>query len=147
MDSDKLNTTRSFVLRKGRLKPAQKKAINELWLDYGLCLNEKKLDLEDIFGTGREIIADLGFGKGDALLHLAENNKEISFLGIDVYLSGIGTVLNQASKKNINNLKIINDDVFIVFKRFLEDQSLNHALLFYPDPWPKKKHKKRGLFY
>ena len=87
----------------------------------------------------------MGFGKGEALLHLAENNKEISFLGIDVYLSGIGTVLHQASKKNINNLKIINNDVFFVFKRFLENQSLNHVLLFYPDPWPKKKHQKRRL--
>ena len=88
---------------------------------------------------------DIGFGSGESLIHLATNFREKKFLGIEVYLSGIGGVLRDAKEKNLTNLKIINGDAEDILINRLKGITFNSILFLFPDPWPKKRHHKRRL--
>ena len=90
-------------------------------------------------------MVDIGFGSGETLLHFAKNNPHKNFLGIEVYLSGIGSSLSKAGLSDLSNLRIINKDAEIVFKENISIKSLEGVILFYPDPWPKRKHHKRRI--
>ena len=136
---------RSFVLRKGRITSAQRDALTNLWSRYVLDDTSEELDLKTVFENNNPIVADIGFGSGETLLHFAKNNPHKNFLGIEVYLSGIGSSLSKAGLNDLTNLKIINKDAEIVFKENISIKSLEGTVLFYPDPWPKRKHHKRRI--
>ena len=136
---------RSFVLRKGRITSAQQDALTNLWSRYVLEVTSDELDLELVFDNKNPVVVDIGFGTGETLLYLAKNNPLKNFLGIEVYMSGIGSSLAKAGLSDLSNLKIINRDAELVFKENISNKSLEGAVLFYPDPWPKRKHHKRRL--
>lgn len=137
---------RSYVLRKGRITKAQKKAITEFREDYILPTETKTLDFSKAFEEPENLlIAEVGFGSGESLLNLAESNTNANIIGIEVYLSGIGKVLNQIKKRRIKNLKIINHDVVTLFSSYISNEIFDYLILLYPDPWPKRKHRKRRL--
>ena len=136
---------RSFVLRKGRVTSAQQDALTTLRSKFILEDTCKKLDFEVLFDNTNPTIVDIGFGSGETLLYLAENNPHKNFLGIEVYLSGIGSSLRKAGLQELTNLRIINKDADLVFKENIPIQSLEGVVLFYPDPWQKRKHHKRRL--
>ena len=146
MENQRNNWKRkSFVLRKGRITFAQKRAIKYLWKEYGIEYTPKLLKLESIFKDLAQTGLDIGFGSGESLIHMAENNTNIGLLGVEVYPPGIGIALNRAKQKGIKNIRIINGDVELVLQHCLMDKSLDFILVFYPDPWPKKRHHKRRL--
>ena len=140
-----LTEPRSYVVRSGRITSSQKKSIQTLWAEYGIELEKEQSNFKKIFGFKKRILVEIGFGSGESLLYLAKNYKNFSFLGIEVYLSGIGSVLRRAKKQGIQNLKIINGDAQRAFENFIEKGSIEAIIIFHPDPWPKRKHHKRRL--
>ncbi|MGO9950340.1 MAG: tRNA (guanosine(46)-N7)-methyltransferase TrmB [Steroidobacteraceae bacterium] len=136
---------RSFVLRAGRMTPAQDRALKLLWPAYGIDLTETALDLQAIFGRTAPRCLEIGFGAGEVIGTLAKNNPHIDYLGIEVHRSGIGRLLLLAQTDALKNLRIICDDAVDVLRHHVQDQSFDEVLVFFPDPWHKKRHHKRRL--
>jgi tRNA (guanine-N7-)-methyltransferase len=140
-----LRKIQSFVRRSGRISKAQSIGLNELWHDYGVDLNEKKLDFNKLFLSKNNVTLEVGFGNGDSLLEMAIDQPNQNFLGIEVYEAGVGRLINEAKKSKLSNLKIIKDDAVEVLTNNILDNSISHFQLFFPDPWHKKKHHKRRI--
>ena len=140
-----LRKIQSFVRRSGRISKAQSIGLNELWHDYGVDLNEKKLDFNKLFLSKNNVTLEVGFGNGDSLLEMAIDQPNQNFLGIEVYEAGVGRLINEANKNKLSNLKIIKDDAVEVLTNNILDNSISHFQLFFPDPWHKKKHHKRRI--
>jgi len=141
-----IRTIQSFVRRSGRLSKAQSTGLNELWPNFGVDLIEEKiLDLAELFETNQDVVLEVGFGNGDSLLEMATKQNQVNFLGIEVYEAGVGRIINEAHKRQLKNLKIIKNDAVEVIKHHIKDDSLSKFQLFFPDPWHKKKHHKRRI--
>ena len=140
-----LRKIQSFVKRTGRLSKGQSLGLTELWRDYGIDIDKKMLNLEDIFSNQNDITIEIGFGNGDSLLEMAIKQPDMNFLGIEVYEAGVGRLVNEASKKNVSNLRVIKEDAVEVIENNIPDKSISHCQLFFPDPWHKKRHHKRRI--
>ena len=136
---------RSFVLRAGRLTVAQERALGELWPRYGIDLGTAALDLDRLFGRSAPRCLEIGFGAGEVIGHLAQNHSEIDYLGIEVHRPGVGRLLLHAEQANLDNLRVICHDAVEVLAEHLARGSLDEILVFFPDPWHKKRHHKRRL--
>jgi tRNA (guanine-N7-)-methyltransferase len=136
---------RSFVLRAGRTTAAQERALSELWPAYGIDLKETPLDLAAVFGREAPRCLEIGFGAGEVIAALAEGNPHIDYLGIEVHRSGVGRLLLRAQHAALKNLRLICSDAVDVLRDHVADASLNEILVFFPDPWHKKRHHKRRL--
>lgn len=134
---------RSYVRRQGRMIPAQKRALDELWLHYGIS-EQGTLDLDELFGRQVPRHLEIGFGMGDALLEMARAHPENDYLGIEVHLPGVGQLMLRLRQMEITNVRIDRRDAVDVLG-LLPAQSLAGVYLFFPDPWPKKRHHKRRL--
>ena len=140
------HTKKSFVLRKGRVTVAQRRALNSLKKEHTIEPSRGELNVAEAFiEPDKKLIADVGFGSGESLLSMANKYQEANFVGIEVYSSGIGSVLNQIQKNKLTNLKIIESDVFQLLERNIADDTFDGIVFLYPDPWPKRKHHKRRL--
>ena len=135
---------RSFVLRAGRTTPAQERALDELWPAYGID-PEVPLDLEAVFGREAPRCLEIGFGAGEVIGALAETNPHIDYLGIEVHRSGVGRLLLRAQQGALKNLRVICQDAVDVLREHVADDSFDEILVFFPDPWHKKRHHKRRL--
>ena len=140
-----LRKIQSFVRRSGRLSKAQSIGLNELWSTYGVNLDNKTINLDELFNKPQSVTLEVGFGNGDSLLEMAFQQPQNNFLGIEVYEAGIGRLINEANKKKIDNLKIIKGDAVEILKNNIKDNSISCLQLFFPDPWHKKKHHKRRI--
>jgi tRNA (guanine-N7-)-methyltransferase len=136
---------RSFVLRAGRTTAAQERALSELWPTYGIDLKEAPLDLATIFGREAPRCLEIGFGAGEVIGALAETNPHIDYLGIEVHRSGVGRLLLRAEQCASKNLRVICSDAVDVLRDHIADASFDEVLVFFPDPWHKKRHHKRRL--
>src|ERR1700731_750409 len=136
---------RSFVLRAGRTTPAQERALGELWPSYGIESGGAALDLEAAFGRRAPRCLEIGFGAGEVIGALAETNPHIDYLGIEVHRSGVGRLLLRAQHGALKNLRIICCDAVDVLRDHIADASFDEMLVFFPDPWHKKRHHKRRL--
>jgi tRNA (guanine-N7-)-methyltransferase len=136
---------RSFVLRAGRTTPAQERALAELWPASGIDVKDTALDLEAIFGRCAPRCLEIGFGVGEVIGTLARNHPHIDYLGIEVHRSGIGRLLLRAESDALKNLRIICEDAADVLRHHVQDESFDEVLVFFPDPWHKKRHHKRRL--
>ena len=148
-ESEQLNTIRSevktHVLRAGRMTAAQQKAYNELAPSWCIPFEEKKLNFVDIFGNTNPIVIEIGFGMGDATVEIVQSNTEINYLGIEVHTPGVGKVLSEIKKRDLKNLYIIEYDALEVLDKMIGNNSVNGIHIFFPDPWPKKRHHKRRM--
>jgi tRNA (guanine-N7-)-methyltransferase len=137
---------RSFVLREGRLTDAQERAFGELWPRFGVDWEPgNALDLADLFGNGRPVYLEIGFGNGETLAALAERHPERNYLGIEVHRPGVGHLLLALEKRGLANVRILRQDAVEVLEQGLPPASLGGVYLFFPDPWPKRKHHKRRI--
>jgi len=136
---------RSFVLRAGRTTAAQERALSELWPAYGIELKETPLDLAAVFGREAPRCVKIGFGAGEVIGALAETNPHIDYLGIEVHRSGVGRLLLRAQHGALKNLRLICNDAVDVLRGHVADASFDEMLVFFPDPWHKKRHHKRRL--
>jgi tRNA (guanine-N7-)-methyltransferase len=136
---------RSFVLRAGRMTPAQERALAQLWPSYGVELGGGLLDLEAIFGRRAPRCLEIGFGVGEVIGSLAENHPHIDYLGLEVHRPGVGRLLLRAEQGSLRNLRVICHDAVEVLKDGIPNDSFDEVLVFFPDPWHKKRHHKRRL--
>ncbi len=136
---------RSFVRREGRMTPAQKKALAELWDTYGIDNDNAILEWGSLFGDQVPVTVEIGFGDGKSLQQLASHNPTGGFLGIEPHRSGAGQLLMNLHKDRLNNVKVIVGDAAEVFPQRVRPDSVDRILVFFPDPWPKKRHHKRRL--
>ncbi len=140
-----LRKIRSFVLRTGRLTASQKAALEDLWPVFGINTHESVLDFTDIFANSAPVTLEIGYGMGGSLAEMALADPKRNFLGIEVHLPGIGNLLKLMQQSNIQNLHLLDDDAVQILEKRIVDESLERVHLYFPDPWPKKKHHKRRI--
>jgi tRNA (guanine-N7-)-methyltransferase len=136
---------RSFVRRPGRTTKSQRRALEDLWPRWGIELEDRILDFEAVFGRRAPLVLDIGFGDGEALLTSAANHPEADFVGVEVHEPGIGHLLMLLEQAGLENVRIIARDVIDVIDRMFGPQCFDVVNIFFPDPWPKKRHHKRRL--
>jgi len=136
---------RSYVLRAGRITPAQQRALGEHWPRYGVDFRPQPLELARVFGRDAPVTLEIGFGNGEHLLQRARAEPERNFLGVEVHRPGIGHLLLAAAAAGVGNLRVIAHDAVEVLQQQLTPGSLSEVQLLFPDPWPKKRHHKRRL--
>jgi tRNA (guanine-N7-)-methyltransferase len=138
-------SVRSYSIRGSRITQAQRAAKDELQAIYGIAIEEKKVNLKEIFPTSEKIIMEIGFGMGEATAIIAKNHPNNGYIAVDVHPPGIGKLLGRIVENGLTNLRVIEDDVHIILPHMFEDESLDAIHLYFPDPWPKKKHNKRRI--
>lgn len=136
---------RSFVLRQGRISHAQQRAYDTLLPHYGIPFSESVLDLDAAFGRHAPRILEIGFGMGETTAAIAQSRPENDFLAIEVHTPGVGSLLKQIEERGLTNLRLIQHDAVEVLTRMIPAGALDGAHIFFPDPWPKKRHHKRRL--
>lgn len=136
---------RSFVMRGGRLTAAQARALAELWPRYGVEFTTDPLDLDALFGRRAPRVVEIGFGNGEALVELAASRPEQDFLGIEVHPPGVGHCLLGIAARGLTNVRLSRHDAIEVLQQQIPASSLDEVLLYFPDPWPKKRHHKRRI--
>ena len=136
---------RSFVRRAGRLTASQAKALDDLWPRYGLAFDDRPLDLPTTFGRAAPTVLEIGFGNGDSLTGQAAAHPECDYLGIEVHEPGVGHCLIRIRELGLDNLRLMRHDAIEVLERQLPPGSLMRINLYFPDPWPKKRHHKRRI--
>lgn len=125
---------------------AQARSLDTLWPKYGLRIDPHgPLDLDQIFGRCAPRTLEIGFGNGEALATLAEQNPQRDYLGIEVHGPGVGQLLYRAGESGLENLRVFRDDALHVLERALAPASLEQVLVWFPDPWPKRRHHKRRI--
>jgi len=123
---------------------AQRAALERHWARYGVACHGP-LDLDRLFGRRAERVCEIGFGSGDVLLELARSAPERDYLGIEVHDPGIGRLLARLAAEGLDNVRVARGDAVDVLERCLAPASLDAVLCLFPDPWPKKRHRKRRL--
>jgi len=136
---------KSYVLRAGRMTQAQTRGLEEVWPRLGLTLDDGPQDPATLFGRQAPLVVEIGFGMGGSLIEQAERHPETDFIGIEVHAPGVGKLLDEADKRGLSNLRVYREDALRVLDECLPDASLERLQLFFPDPWPKKKHHKRRI--
>ena len=134
---------RSYVLRQGRTTPAQRRALDELYPKYGLPFTGKPL--ADEFNRKAPLVLEVGSGMGEATAAIAAAHPEANFIAIDVHGPGVGSLLKRIEEMGLANLRVIRHDAVEVLEHMIPDGTLAAIHLFFPDPWPKKRHHKRRL--
>jgi tRNA (guanine-N7-)-methyltransferase len=136
---------RSYVLRQGRTTAAQARAQRELLPRYGIAYVSQPLDLDAAFGRKAPKILEIGFGMGETTAAIAAAHPENDYLGIEVHAPGVGSLLNRVHALGLTNVRVIQHDAVEVFEHMIAPASLDGVHVFFPDPWPKKRHHKRRL--
>jgi tRNA (guanine-N7-)-methyltransferase len=138
-------TNRSYRLRGVRITPSQQAARDNLWAIYGVTSADSQIDLDTLFSNKQPIIMEIGYGMGEATWQIAKANPNINYLGVEVHMPGAGKLMAKLAENEVTNVRLIERDVFEVFHYVLKDASLDGVHLFFPDPWPKKRHFKRRI--
>ncbi len=144
-ESDFYRTIKTYVLRAGRMTGAQQRDYNELSHIWCIPYEPKQLNFVDLFQNTNPIVVEIGFGMGSATVEIARNNPDINYIGLEVHTPGVGRVLGEIRNLGLKNLYIIEHDALEVLANMIPDNSVNGFHIFFPDPWPKKKHHKRRL--
>ena len=138
-------TVRSFVRRAGRITPAQQRSLDGQWARYGLEPGDAPVDLQALFGRAAPCTLEIGFGNGDNLAQRAAAEPARDFIGAEVHLPGIGSLLRAAAAASLANLRVFEGDAVRLLQANIAPGSLDEVQILFPDPWPKKRHHKRRL--
>ena len=138
-------TVQTYVLRTGRITPAQKKALFSEQFEYGLSLSAGLINTNEIFGRKGLTVLEIGFGMGDSLAEMANNHRDENYIGIEVHPPGIGNLIKLVDSWSLTNVRIYWADALDVISDCLPTYSLDRVQVYFPDPWHKKKHHKRRL--
>lgn len=140
---------RSYVIREGRMTAGQKKALEQHWNDYGLNPSNGVIDPAACFENGkhlcRQVVIEIGFGMGDSLFETARLNPDKGYIGIETHRPGVGHLLQLASAAGLTNLRVFMADAVEVLSKHIPPGAIDVIQVFFPDPWPKKRHHKRRL--
>lgn len=136
---------RSFVRRDGRKTPAQMHAFTMLWPRFGLTINNGEINYCEIFGRKAPCFLEIGFGSGQSLLALAKAHPDKDFIGIETHKPGVCALLLGIQLTNLTNVRVYNWDAIDVLEQCIPNHSLDGVQIFFPDPWPKRRHHARRL--
>ena len=136
---------RSFVVRAGRMTAAQQRAWRELWPSWGVGRDREPFDFVAMFGRAGPVTLEIGFGNGESLVTLAAAHPGRNFLGIEVHPPGVGHLLLRCEAGRATNVRVACDDAVELLQQCVPDGSVDELLLYFPDPWPKKRHHKRRI--
>jgi tRNA (guanine-N7-)-methyltransferase len=136
---------RSFVLRQGRISPAQQRALDAFFPSFGVPFNPQPLDFDRLFGRRAATILEVGFGMGETTAAIAQSRPGDNFLGIEVHGPGVGSLLKRIDELGLGNVRVVRHDAVEVVAAMIPRASLAGVHVFFPDPWPKKRHHKRRL--
>ncbi len=136
---------RSYVLRQGRTSAAQQRALDTLYARYGLRFSPRPIDPREIFGRAAPFVLEIGSGMGETTAAIAGAQPDTDFLAVEVHGPGVGSLLNRVEARQLANLRVVRHDAVEVLEHMIADASLAGLHLFFPDPWPKKRHHKRRL--
>lgn len=145
MDTPIRREIKTFVLRASRMTDSQKRDYETLSTRWCIPFEKKPLNFADIFNNSNPVVVEIGFGMGAATAIIAEQNPNINYLGLEVHTPGVGRLLGNIRDKNLQNLLIVEHDAMEVLEYMIPDNSVSGFHVFFPDPWPKKKHHKRRL--
>jgi tRNA (guanine-N7-)-methyltransferase len=132
---------RSYVLRQGRTTPAQKRALEELFPKYGIAFSREPVGSP----RGAPLVLEIGSGMGETTAEIAKAHPNADFIAVEVHGPGVGSLLNSIEREQLTNLRIIRHDALDVLEHMISDGTLAAIHLFFPDPWPKKRHHKRRM--
>ena len=136
---------RSFVLRQGRMSPAQHHAYDTLLPRYGIGFNPQPLDAAAAFGRAAPLVLEIGSGMGETTAHIAQAMPQHNFVAVEVHTPGVGALLKLIEQNQLTNLRVIQHDAVEVVQHMIAEKSLAGVHLFFPDPWPKARHHKRRI--
>ncbi|MEV7288366.1 tRNA (guanosine(46)-N7)-methyltransferase TrmB [Streptomyces sp. NPDC093252] len=137
---------RSFQPRRSRVTAGQADALQRLWPQWGLDIDgQRVIDLGELFGNARPVVLEIGFGMGEATAQMAAADPDTNILAVDVHTPGQGNLLNLAEQSGLANVRVGNGDAIILLREMLAPDSLAGLRVYFPDPWPKKRHHKRRL--
>jgi tRNA (guanine-N7-)-methyltransferase len=138
-------SVRSYSIRGSRITDAQRTAKDALQKVHGIEFTQEQINISEIFPNSDKVILEIGFGMGEATAIIAKNHPNNGYIAVDVHPPGIGKLLARIVENDLTNLKVIEEDVHVVLQHMIADESLDGIHLFFPDPWPKKKHNKRRI--
>ncbi|MBK6864113.1 MAG: tRNA (guanosine(46)-N7)-methyltransferase TrmB [Ideonella sp.] len=136
---------RSFVLRAGRMGSGQERALHELGPRFVLPFSPAVLDYRATFGRQAPVVLEIGFGMGQATAAIAQQMPGTDFIGVEVHPPGVGALLRRIDELGLTNVRIVQHDAVEVLAQMIAPRSLSGIHVFFPDPWPKKRHHKRRL--
>jgi tRNA (guanine-N7-)-methyltransferase len=143
--SPSVRPIRSYVLRQGRTTPAQQRALERLYPRYGIPFGDTRLEARQLFGRVAPLVLEIGSGMGETTAAIAKAHAEADFIAVEVHAPGVGSLLNAIERDGLGNVRVIRHDGLEVLKHMVGDDTLAAIHLFFPDPWPKKRHHKRRL--
>ena len=138
-------SVRSYSIRGSRITDAQRTAKDALQKVHGIEFKQEQINIPAIFPASQKVIMEIGFGMGEATAIIAKNHPNNGYIAVDLHPPGIGKLLARIVENDLTNLKVIEEDVHVVLQHMIADESLDGIHLFFPDPWPKKKHNKRRI--
>ena len=138
-------SVRSYSIRGSRITDAQRIAKDALQKVHGIEFTQEQINISEIFPNSDKVIVEIGVGMGEATAIIAKNHPNNGYIAIDVHPPGIGKLLARIVENDLTNLKVIEEDVHVVLQHMIANESLDGIHLFFPDPWPKKKHNKRRI--
>jgi tRNA (guanine-N7-)-methyltransferase len=138
-------SVRSYSIRGSRITAAQRIAKDALQEVHGIEFKQEQINISSIFPASEKVIMEIGFGMGETTAIIAKNHPNNGYIAVDVHPPGIGKLLARIVENDLTNLKVIEEDVHVVLQHMIADESLDGIHLFFPDPWPKKKHNKRRI--
>ncbi len=133
------------MLHEGRFTKGQQAAFEHHWPLYGVDPENAGLDVRNRFAEEQPVVLDIGFGNGEALAWLGRRYPHLNFLGVEVYRPGVGSLLRRIAEHRLRNVRVMNLDVVTVLREYIAPGSLDAVLIWFPDPWPKRRHHKRRL--
>lgn len=138
-------TIRSYRIRGSRITGPQQSALDKHWDSYGIEQGTEKLDLTALFPDSKDVIMEIGFGMGEATALIARDFPDRGFLAVDVHRPGVGKLFLLIHDYGLKNLRVIQGDAHLILHDMISDSALDGIHLFFPDPWPKKRHNKRRI--
>lgn len=145
MEERPRRTVKSFVLRQGRVSNAQQRAWDTLFPRYGIAFSGTALDASSVFARSAPLILEIGSGMGETSVAIAKAHPENDYIAVEVHLPGVGSLLKSIDAEGLTNLRVIRHDAVDVLEKMIPDGSLAGLHVFFPDPWPKKRHNKRRI--
>lgn len=145
MDDAPKRHIRSFVMRSGHITDSQRNTRDRLLPTWGIPYAPEAIDFKRIFGRDGAMILEIGFGMGETTAEIAQQNPDWNILGLEVYRPGVGALLSKIEQRGLTNIRVIEHDAVEVLAQMIPDGYLDGVHIYFPDPWPKKRHHKRRL--
>jgi len=138
-------TVRSYRIRGTRITGPQQLALDTYWDQYGIEQSTQRVDISSVFPNSQKVVMEIGFGMGEATALIARDFPDTGFFAVDVHRPGVGKLFSLIKEHQLQNLRVIQGDAHLVLHDMFDDVSLDGVHLFFPDPWPKKRHHKRRI--